>query len=166
MRLSSMSVTAIEVAASGKVNDALAASRRLLEFKADPDLPTHDPALRKDRPVILVLRFRWPGRSRWEDAARYGFHRCTQRWRLQGFGRGRLGGRGAVTAHFEHRCHRNLSCRVRARLPTASFVAEGYRQAKLGALDLDRIKPTKADQIQTMPRLILNQEPMTDVGFD
>jgi rhodanese-related sulfurtransferase len=31
----------------------LAVSRGLLEFRADPDLPTHDPALRKDRPVIL-----------------------------------------------------------------------------------------------------------------
>jgi rhodanese-related sulfurtransferase len=42
-----------EVAASGKVKGALAVSRGLLEFKADPDLPTHDPALRMDRPVIL-----------------------------------------------------------------------------------------------------------------
>jgi rhodanese-related sulfurtransferase len=42
-----------EVAASGKVKSALAVSRGLLEFKADPDSPTHDPALRKDRPVIL-----------------------------------------------------------------------------------------------------------------
>jgi rhodanese-related sulfurtransferase len=42
-----------EVAASGKIKGALAISRGLLEFKADPDLPTHDPALRKDRPVIL-----------------------------------------------------------------------------------------------------------------
>lgn len=42
-----------EVAASGKVKGALAVSRGLLEFRADPDLPTHDPALRKDRPVIL-----------------------------------------------------------------------------------------------------------------
>ncbi len=42
-----------EVAASGKVKGALAVSRGLLEFKADADLPTHDPALRKDRPVIL-----------------------------------------------------------------------------------------------------------------
>jgi rhodanese-related sulfurtransferase len=42
-----------EVAASGKVTGALAISRGLLEFRADPDLPTHDPALRKDRPVIL-----------------------------------------------------------------------------------------------------------------
>jgi rhodanese-related sulfurtransferase len=31
----------------------LAVSRGLLEFKADSDLPTHDAALRKDRPVIL-----------------------------------------------------------------------------------------------------------------
>jgi rhodanese-related sulfurtransferase len=42
-----------EVAASGKIKGALAISRGLLEFKADPDLPTHEPALRKDRPVIL-----------------------------------------------------------------------------------------------------------------
>jgi rhodanese-related sulfurtransferase len=42
-----------EVAASGKVKGALAVSRGLLEFRADPDLPTHDPALRKERPVIL-----------------------------------------------------------------------------------------------------------------
>jgi rhodanese-related sulfurtransferase len=42
-----------EVAASGKVKGALAVSRGLLEFRADPALPTHDPALRKDRPVIL-----------------------------------------------------------------------------------------------------------------
>jgi rhodanese-related sulfurtransferase len=42
-----------EVAGSGKIKGALTISRGLLEFKADPDLPTHEPALRKDRPVIL-----------------------------------------------------------------------------------------------------------------
>jgi rhodanese-related sulfurtransferase len=42
-----------EIAASGKVKGSLAVSRGLLEFKADPELPTHDPALRKDRPLIL-----------------------------------------------------------------------------------------------------------------
>jgi rhodanese-related sulfurtransferase len=42
-----------EVAASGKIKGALAISRGLLEFRADPALPTHDPALRGDRPVIL-----------------------------------------------------------------------------------------------------------------
>jgi rhodanese-related sulfurtransferase len=42
-----------EVAATGKAKGALAISRGLLEFKADADMPTHDPALRKDRPVIL-----------------------------------------------------------------------------------------------------------------
>ena len=42
-----------EVGASGKVKGALAISRGLLEFRADPDLPTYDPALRKDRTVIL-----------------------------------------------------------------------------------------------------------------
>jgi rhodanese-related sulfurtransferase len=42
-----------EVAASGKIKGALAISRGLLEFRADPDSPNHEPALRKDRPVIL-----------------------------------------------------------------------------------------------------------------
>lgn len=42
-----------EIAASGKVKGALTISRGLLEFRADPDLPTHEPALRKDRPVVL-----------------------------------------------------------------------------------------------------------------
>jgi rhodanese-related sulfurtransferase len=42
-----------EVAASGKAKGAVAVSRGLLEFRADPDSPNHDPAFRKDRPVIL-----------------------------------------------------------------------------------------------------------------
>jgi rhodanese-related sulfurtransferase len=37
---------------TGNVKGALAVSQGLLKFKADPDLPTHDPALRKDRLVI------------------------------------------------------------------------------------------------------------------
>ena len=41
-----------EVAASGKVKGALHVSRGLLEFKADDTAPSHDPAFRKDRPVI------------------------------------------------------------------------------------------------------------------
>ena len=42
-----------EVAASGKVKGAVAVSRGLIEFKADPDSPMHDPAFRRDRPVVL-----------------------------------------------------------------------------------------------------------------
>ena len=42
-----------EVAATGKIRGALAISRGLLEFKADSNLPTHEPALRRNRPVIL-----------------------------------------------------------------------------------------------------------------
>ncbi len=43
----------LEIAASGKVKGAIAISRGLLEFKADPALPTHEPALQKDRTIIL-----------------------------------------------------------------------------------------------------------------
>jgi rhodanese-related sulfurtransferase len=44
---------AIEIAASGKIKGAVAVSRGLLEFRADPELPTNLPAFRKDRPIIL-----------------------------------------------------------------------------------------------------------------
>ena len=44
---------AAEVQASGKVAGAVHVSRGLLEFRADPDLPSHDKSFAKDRPVIL-----------------------------------------------------------------------------------------------------------------
>lgn len=42
-----------EVKASGKAKGAVAVSRGLLEFRADPTSPNHDPAFRTDRPLIL-----------------------------------------------------------------------------------------------------------------
>jgi rhodanese-related sulfurtransferase len=42
-----------EVAASGKVAGAVHVQRGLLEFKADPDSPTHDKNFSKDKNVIL-----------------------------------------------------------------------------------------------------------------
>ena len=44
---------AAEVAASGKVAGAVAVSRGLLEFKADPESPTHDKNFAKDKTVIV-----------------------------------------------------------------------------------------------------------------
>ena len=42
-----------EVTKTGRIKGALAVSRGMIEFKADPDTPYHDAAFRKDRPVIL-----------------------------------------------------------------------------------------------------------------
>ena len=42
-----------EVAASGKVAGAVHVQRGLLEFKADPDSPTHDKNFSRDKTVIL-----------------------------------------------------------------------------------------------------------------
>src|SRR5690606_1431353 len=42
-----------EVQASGKVKGALNVSRGMLEFRADPDTPYHNPEFRRDRPIIL-----------------------------------------------------------------------------------------------------------------
>ncbi len=42
-----------EVAASGKVKGAINVSRGMIEFRADPNVPYHDPAFAKDRTIIL-----------------------------------------------------------------------------------------------------------------
>ena len=42
-----------EIAASGRVKGALHISRGLLEFKADPQSPAYEPALRSDRTILL-----------------------------------------------------------------------------------------------------------------
>lgn len=42
-----------EVAASGKVAGAVHVSRGLLEFRADPESPTHDKNFARDKAVIL-----------------------------------------------------------------------------------------------------------------
>ena len=42
-----------EVAASGKVQGAVNVSRGMLEFRADPDSPYHDPAFQKDKTVLV-----------------------------------------------------------------------------------------------------------------
>lgn len=39
--------------AQGKVKGAVHAQRGLIEFKADPEMPSHDPAFQKDRTVIV-----------------------------------------------------------------------------------------------------------------
>jgi len=42
-----------EVAASGKVAGAVHVSRGLLEFRADPELPSHDKNFAKDKTIIV-----------------------------------------------------------------------------------------------------------------
>ncbi|WP_095013278.1 rhodanese-like domain-containing protein [Tsuneonella mangrovi] len=42
-----------ELAASGKLADALNVSRGMLEFKADSASPYHDPEFRTDRPIVV-----------------------------------------------------------------------------------------------------------------
>jgi|SRR5579872_5894824 len=42
-----------EVAQSGKVAGAVHVSRGMLEFRADPELPSHDPKFSRDKTVIV-----------------------------------------------------------------------------------------------------------------
>jgi len=42
-----------ELAAGGKVKGAVHVSRGMLEFRADPESPYHNPAFRKDKTVVL-----------------------------------------------------------------------------------------------------------------
>jgi rhodanese-related sulfurtransferase len=42
-----------EVQQSGKIKGAVAVSRGMLEFRADPESPYHNPAFQKDRTILL-----------------------------------------------------------------------------------------------------------------
>ena len=42
-----------EVQQTGRIRNAVTVSRGMLEFRADPDSPYHNPALRKDATVLL-----------------------------------------------------------------------------------------------------------------
>jgi rhodanese-related sulfurtransferase len=42
-----------EVQQSGKIKGALTVSRGMLEFRADPESPYHDPAFQKDKTILL-----------------------------------------------------------------------------------------------------------------
>ncbi|MBO1074550.1 rhodanese-like domain-containing protein [Roseomonas marmotae] len=42
-----------EIQSSGKVAGAVHVPRGMLEFRADPDSPSHDPAFDRSKPVIL-----------------------------------------------------------------------------------------------------------------
>ena len=42
-----------ELEDSGKIRGALHVSRGIVEFRADPESPYHNPEFRKDRPVVL-----------------------------------------------------------------------------------------------------------------
>ena len=42
-----------EVALSGKIKGAVNISRGMLEFRADPEGPSHNPALQKDKTVLV-----------------------------------------------------------------------------------------------------------------
>lgn len=42
-----------EVQASGKLKGAVNVSRGMLEFRADPESPSHNPAFRNDKTVVL-----------------------------------------------------------------------------------------------------------------
>ena len=42
-----------EVQQSGRIKGALNVSRGMLEFRADPDSPYHNPAFQKDKPLLL-----------------------------------------------------------------------------------------------------------------
>lgn len=44
---------AAELQAGGRIRGAHHVSRGMLEFRADPETPFHDPAFRKDRPIVL-----------------------------------------------------------------------------------------------------------------
>lgn len=86
-----------EVKASGKAKGAVAVSRGLLEFRADPAAPTHDPAFRPDRPILLYCGSGGRAALAGKMLRDLGIHRRAQPRRLQGLGGGRRRGRAWLT---------------------------------------------------------------------
>ena len=84
-----------EVHASGKIKGAVAVSRGMLEFRADPDLPSHNPAFTKDKRIVR-MRYRRSLRLGREDLSGDGLQIGVQwRW-VQGTGRCRIGHRACI----------------------------------------------------------------------
>ena len=75
-----------EVQATGKIKGAVAVSRGILEFRADPDLPSHNVAFSKDKKVVLYCGSGWSRGSRWEDPSGDGLSGRLQCRRVQGIG--------------------------------------------------------------------------------
>ncbi len=76
-----------EVEASGKVAGAKNVSRGMIEFRADPSVPYHDPAFTKDKSSSSWSR--WTFRPQWQGSQGHGLHPGLQHGRVQGLGRGR-----------------------------------------------------------------------------
>ena len=85
-----------EIAASGKVKGAVAVSRGMLEFRADPESSSHDPAFRKDRPIVVYCASGGTFGTCRQDAARPWLQGRPQPRRLQGLGRRRRTGRARL----------------------------------------------------------------------
>ncbi|MBI1777656.1 MAG: rhodanese-like domain-containing protein [Proteobacteria bacterium] len=43
----------LEIRQSGKIKGAVTVSRGMLEFRADPELPSHNPAFQKDKKIVV-----------------------------------------------------------------------------------------------------------------
>ena len=81
-----------EVQASGKVAGAVHVSRGMLEFRADPDLPSHDKNFSKDKTVILYCGSGGRAALAGKMLKDLGYERVLQSRRVQGLGRFRRRG--------------------------------------------------------------------------
>ena len=86
-----------ELATGGKIKGAVHVPRGMLEFRADPESPYHNPALRKRRPPSSIAHQAGARRSP-EKAARAWLQIRLQCGRLQGFGGSGSGDRASLEA--------------------------------------------------------------------
>ena len=94
---------AAELQSGGKIKGAVHVPRGMLEFRADPESPYHNPALTKDKTVLVYCAS--GGRSALERQDAEGSRLCRgiQHRRLQGAGRCRSRHRAGLTAGFSLR---------------------------------------------------------------
>jgi rhodanese-related sulfurtransferase len=87
-----------ELATGGKIKGAVHVPRGMLEFRADAESPYHNPALRKEKTVVPLLRIRRARGTRRKNAARAWLQVGLQCGRLQGFGGSGSGDRASLEA--------------------------------------------------------------------
>jgi rhodanese-related sulfurtransferase len=74
-----------ELATGGKIKGAVHVPRGMLEFRADPESPYHNPALRKEKTVVLYCASGGRSGTCRKNAARAWLQVGLQCGRLQGF---------------------------------------------------------------------------------
>src|SRR6266446_2143324 len=87
-----------ELATGGKIKGAVHVPRGMLEFRADPESPYHNPALRKEKTAVLYCASGGRSALAGKTLQELGYKSVYKCGRLQGFGGSGSGDRASLEA--------------------------------------------------------------------